>query len=257
MNEELDRVRLQIDPLKAENKKLMQDNNDLHFKIIKISEDIESTRNTNLLNMKRLEAERSDLRFIVSQKDSRISELESENYQLRFKLDSMYNKFSRGLEQPSVPKLDKAGKFTIKELVEATTLARESDYVKELRTADENNRTLQIKVQELTNKNLELASDMSQVKTMIDARDTEISRLQAMYEPDHRLDGITDTQEQEKSQKKIEQLQKQLDFLNDENNKLTNNFIAASKELSFYQGSKREIDVLSKKIVALEDQKNK
>jgi len=57
----------------------MQDNNDLHFKIIKISEDIESTRNTNLLNMKRLEAERSDLRFIVSQKDTKINEMESEN----------------------------------------------------------------------------------------------------------------------------------------------------------------------------------
>jgi len=62
-----------------------------------------------------------------------------------------------------------------------------------LRNADENNRTLQMKVQELTNKNLELAQDMTQVKTMIDSRDGEISRLQAMYEPDHRLDGITDT----------------------------------------------------------------
>ena len=57
----------------------MNDNNDLHFKIIKISEDIESTRNTNLLNIKRLEAERSDLRFIVSQKDTKINETESEN----------------------------------------------------------------------------------------------------------------------------------------------------------------------------------
>lgn len=37
-----------------------------------------------------------------------------------------------------------------------------------------------MKVQELTNKNLELAHDMTQVKTMIDSRDGEISRLQAM-----------------------------------------------------------------------------
>jgi len=79
MNEELERVKLQIDPLKAENKKLMQDNNDLHFKIIKISEDTESTRNSNILNIKRLESERSDLRFIVSQKDSRIGEIDAEN----------------------------------------------------------------------------------------------------------------------------------------------------------------------------------
>jgi len=39
----------------------------------------------------------------------------------------MYNKFSRGIEQPSVPKLDKIGKFTLKEMVEATTITRESD----------------------------------------------------------------------------------------------------------------------------------
>ena len=57
----------------------MNDNNDIHFKIIKISEDIESTRNTNLLNIKRLEAERSDLRLIMSQKDTKINEMESEN----------------------------------------------------------------------------------------------------------------------------------------------------------------------------------
>jgi len=79
MNEELERVKLQIDPLKAENKKLMQDNNDLHFKIITISEDTESIRNANLLNIKRLEAERNDLRFIVSQKDSSIGQIEAEN----------------------------------------------------------------------------------------------------------------------------------------------------------------------------------
>jgi hypothetical protein len=80
-----------------------------------------------LLNIKRLEAERNDLRFIVSQKDSSIGQIEAENEQLRYKLDSMYNKFSRGIEQPSVPKIDKSGKFTVKELVESTTLARESD----------------------------------------------------------------------------------------------------------------------------------
>lgn len=126
-----------------------------------------------------------------------------------------------------------------------------------MRNADENTRTLHLKIQELSNKNFDLANDMSTVKNMIDTRDSEISRLHAIYEPDHRLDGITDSYQNDSLNKKIEQLQKQLDFLNDENNKLTNNFIAASKELSFYQGSKREIDVLSKKIVSLEDQKNK
>jgi len=57
--------------------------------------------------------------------------------------------------------------------------------------------------------------------------------------------------------KKAEQLQKQLDFLNEENNKLTSSYISATKELSFYQSSKREIDILSKKLVLAEDQKTK
>ena len=55
-----------------------------------------------------------------------------------------------------------------------------------------------MKVQELTNKNLELAQDMTQVKSIIDIRDGEISRLKAMYKPDHRLDDITDTYENDK-----------------------------------------------------------
>ena len=50
-----------------------------------------------------------------------------------------------------------------------------------------------MKVQELNNKNLELAKNMTHVKTMIDSRDAEISRLQVMYEPYPRVDGITDT----------------------------------------------------------------
>ena len=50
-----------------------------------------------------------------------------------------------------------------------------------------------MKVQELANTNLEIAQDMKQVKTMIDSRDAEKCILKAMYEPDHRVDGITDT----------------------------------------------------------------
>jgi len=49
-----------------------------------------------------------------------------------------------------------------------------------LRDADEKTRTLQVKIEELSSKNFELANDMSTVKGMIDARDAEISRLHAI-----------------------------------------------------------------------------
>jgi hypothetical protein len=40
---------------------------------------------------------------------------------MRYKLDALFNKFSRGLEQPSMPKLEKTGKFTVKQLVDEVT----------------------------------------------------------------------------------------------------------------------------------------
>jgi hypothetical protein len=39
----------------------------------------------------------------------------------------MYDKFSRGNEQQSVPKLDKADKFILKEMIEVKTITCESD----------------------------------------------------------------------------------------------------------------------------------
>lgn len=68
---------------------------------------------------------------------------------------------------------------------------------------------------------------------------------------------MTSEYEHTKLVKKTEQLQKQLDFLNSENNKLTSNFIHSQKELGFFQNSKREIDILTKKLVVAEDQKCK
>jgi len=77
--------------------------------------------------MKRIESDRSDLRFLLSQKDARLQELEHENYSLRFKLDNMFNKFSRGVEQPSMPKIEKSGKYSLKQVGELGVALTQTD----------------------------------------------------------------------------------------------------------------------------------
>lgn len=176
---------------------------------------------------------------------------------MRFKLDAMFNKFSRGIEQPSMPKIEKSGKFTVKQMVDSVTDPKATDYVDELRNADEKNRDLHSKLTEALKKNETLNQDLKLMRDVIDSRDKEIHRLSSLYDVDQHLDKVTEDYEHDRLVKKVEQLQKQLDFLNQENNKLTTNFISSQKELNFYQNSKREIDILTKKLVSAEDQKTK
>jgi len=158
---------------------------------------------------------------MLAQKDSRLQELEQENYNLRYKLDAMFNKFSRGIDQPSMPKIEKSGKFTVKQMMEQIVDSKTVDFVEELRKGDEKNRELQTRLCESVKTTETLNGDLLMMREVIDKRDKEIGRLGSLYESDQHLDRITQKYEHEKLQKKVEQLQKQLDFLNAENNKLT------------------------------------
>jgi len=56
------------------------ENNELHAEIIKVKEQTEAKEAKWRAAIKALENERSDLRFVVSQKDFKVQELEAEVY---------------------------------------------------------------------------------------------------------------------------------------------------------------------------------
>jgi len=127
---------------------------------------------------------------MLAQKDSRLQELEQENYNLRYKLDAMYNKFSRGIDQPSMPKIEKSGKFTVKQMVDQITDSKVIDFVDELRKGDEKNRELQARLTESIKTNETLSGDMQVMRDVIDKRDKEINRLGSLYEADQHIDKL-------------------------------------------------------------------
>ena len=89
-------------PLKKENAKLVQENNDLHFEMIKIKEESDYSSAKWQTTFNRLDGERNDLRFLVEQKDSKLRKLEEDNFAVKSKLDGLLKKTylssKRGLE---------------------------------------------------------------------------------------------------------------------------------------------------------------
>ncbi len=64
--------------LKKENERVVRENNTLHFDVIKTKDEVEARENKWRAAIKALENERSDLRFVVTQKDFRQQQLETE-----------------------------------------------------------------------------------------------------------------------------------------------------------------------------------
>ena len=65
----------------------MVENNELHYEIIEAKEQTEAKENKWRAAIKSLENERTDLRFVVNQKDSKIQELEAD-VSLNYLIDS-------------------------------------------------------------------------------------------------------------------------------------------------------------------------
>jgi len=218
MVNELEGLKNKIDPLKIENKRLINENNDLHFKIITLSENNESEK--ALVQIKILEGEKNDLRFMLVQKDKRINELVSENQELKHKYDALINKMTKGHEAHlNIPKLEQTGKI-ISELGDIYKVTQ-LDYKDELMRADETKVDLTNKVRKLSVINDALEKDLNLLKSVIDKRDKEINRLTNLYEPEIHMDKIALNFERESQKRKIDNLETQLEFLNSENNKLT------------------------------------
>ena len=67
-----------IEPLKREIAKLVKENNDLHLELIRVKEDAEAKENRWQITLKSLEGDRSDLKFVIQQKDATIKKLEDD-----------------------------------------------------------------------------------------------------------------------------------------------------------------------------------
>lgn len=85
MLREIENLKNLVEPLRIENTKLLKENNELHFEIIRIKEDKDLNSNKSLVSINKLDHENSDLKFILNSKESIIKTLESDLSSLREK----------------------------------------------------------------------------------------------------------------------------------------------------------------------------
>ena len=89
---QINKQELLIVPLKKENERIVKENNELHHDIIKCKEDYLSKESQWRASIKAIEDERSDLRFVITQKDARLKQLELDNISLKEKMENTLNK---------------------------------------------------------------------------------------------------------------------------------------------------------------------
>jgi centrosomal protein CEP135 len=64
--------------LKKENSKLTKENNDLHFEMMKIKEDLDYRETKWKTTFRSVEGEKNDLKFLLQQKDNSLRKIEEE-----------------------------------------------------------------------------------------------------------------------------------------------------------------------------------
>ena len=91
-------------PLRNENLKLAKENNDLHRNIIKMKDELEIKTNSINCSLKKLQNENTELKFLLTQKDFAIKQIEQQNESLRHKLNDIFNKLYLGEGDKSIIK---------------------------------------------------------------------------------------------------------------------------------------------------------
>lgn len=111
---QLEEVKLQskkeqssVEPLRREVDKLTRENNDLHLEIIKMKERVDKSEIKWESSLRSLEDQKRDLKFVMDQKDVKITSLSRENENLRIRVEELLSKLympSKAGEMDSLPK---------------------------------------------------------------------------------------------------------------------------------------------------------
>jgi len=130
----------------------------------------------------------------------------------------------------------------------------DQDWASELRNADGKSKQLISKLDEQLMNNKQMGSDLNTAKGMIESRDKEINRLSMLYESNINLDKLNINYTLEKVQKQNENLQKQLEFLNTENNKLADMHKENMTMSENYKCNQSEVKRLNTKLLGKEEE---
>lgn len=222
---ELEADKVKVMSLSKQNERVVRENDQLHQAIIQAEEQAKEIEIKNNHHELQYKSEIEDLKFIISNKDSKIKQLEAQITKSMHKLANS-SEFGYGvnlngsmemtaplndstqakLNQPDVKifELEKARKQMADELVKA----------------DERATVLSAEIRRIEGSKAELEQTLQLYKEKLETRDREISRLQTANKGGPNVDLISQAYSNEVTQANIQKLNNQIDFLNRENQRL-------------------------------------
>ena len=237
-NERLENeMRIQGDlvlPLRNENHKLLQDNNDLHKEIIDIKDKLEIKNTTTSQNLQKSIENIEQMKFLVSQKNIKIKNLEFQVESLKKKLNNvfediyMYNKEENG-EQRGIPGSKKYLNFGTGYLPELSPLIK-NEYVisggeggQNLENENMNNINTNELIQAIQNESRQLNLGKEELVKDLQQNNNELNKLRENI-------AILENRLKEKDNE-VEQYQRRLILRDDEVKRLQNNLFLGDENL--------------------------
>ena len=222
------------EPLRRENQRIVQENNQLHMEIIKYKEDAQHIEHKYKLTIQNIESERQDLRFLVDQKDHKIRDQDREIQEVKDKLESVLGKVympggeragGRDLPPTAMNVIGRPQKIemtnTFPQESEREIVSSKDEYTREqklwaeeLRNADQRAEKYRNDLTQINRESEQLADNLAQTQDQVLQREQEIMRLQALFEGGQNMDKLTINYVNKANQDTVSKLNSHIDFLN-------------------------------------------
>lgn len=275
VKEQLKKEKASILPLKNENMRLVEENNDLHKELIKLKEIQDNHEFAISEAVSKLNAEKEEIRYLLLQKEQKMKITESEKNKLQKKLNEVISKVYGdqskvgltgsdkilNVDKSSTNILGSKAEFNLsgvlseahfsREFLDRQTVSKDA-WAKEMSKQDDIFEQLDKEKRKLEKRLEQSLKKLELVEQQKVKLEIEVRRVMESYNVNERMDEMRMKYDNDSQGAQIEKLNSQIDFLNRENHELR-------KQIDF--GEKRctpsEVSKLDKMIAQLRKEKEK
>lgn len=237
-----------VAPLQSEVSRLMKQNNDLHLSMMKVKEESDQKDHQWRASAKKIEAEKTDLHFLVDKTKDDLRRMEQQNVKLKSRLDTVMSKTYAGKGIPSAnsPESNIMGRvqgFEVSKLLPQNGRVEDfrrpdQTWANELRAADERSHRFQEELEQQNRARSLLEDENARLKQQIEVRNQEILRLSSVH--DVKVDQLAAKHQQSVIAGQMHQLNERIDYLNSENIRLETELDSAQQSLSKFFSMEKE-----------------
>ncbi|OMJ67608.1 hypothetical protein SteCoe_35173 [Stentor coeruleus] len=239
-------------PLQNEVASLMKKNNELHLYLMTTKEEIDSKDTFWRASIRKLEVENSDLNFLIRKSKDDFSKFESQNSELRLRLDGLMTKTYTTQKPINDGKDVYLGKVQtyhlpkgLKNSVFEGFSKPDTVWANELRAADERTKKILEELENCAKEKSTFEDEVRRLKVLLENRNSEITRLTSMIGTEFKPELITNKYKENMNNVNIEQLNDRIDLLNSENIKLERELAQARIwQERFYEIEKENLSIV-------------